>query len=111
MLGVFGGCWDHLFKKDTTGKLIQLMNETVDGDYQTFKSKDGAYVRKYFFGKYQETLELVKNMTDEEIWQLNRGGHDPKKIFNALKKAKETKNKPTVILAHTVKGYGLGVIA
>jgi pyruvate dehydrogenase E1 component len=108
---IWGSKWDHLFKKDTTGKLIQLMNETVDGDYQTFKSKDGAYVRKYFFGKYQETLELVKNMTDEEIWQLNRGGHDPKKIFNALKKAKETKNKPTVILAHTVKGYGLGVIA
>lgn len=108
---IWGNRWDDLLKKDTTGKLIQLMNETVDGDYQTFKSKDGAYVRKYFFGKYQETLKLVENMTDEEIWKLNRGGHDPKKMFNALKKAKETKDKPTVILAHTIKGYGMGIIA
>ncbi|WP_295164617.1 pyruvate dehydrogenase (acetyl-transferring), homodimeric type [uncultured Buchnera sp.] len=108
---IWGGRWDCLLKKDKTGKLIQLMNETIDGDYQTLKSKDGAYVRKYFFGKYKETLELVKDMTDEEIWNLNRGGHDPKKMFNALKKAKEIKDKPTVILAHTVKGYGMGVIA
>lgn len=108
---IWGGKWDILLKKDTTGKLIQLMNETIDGDYQTLKSKDGAYVRKHFFGKYKETLELVKDMTDEEIWNLNRGGHDPKKIFNALKRAKEIKDKPTVILAHTVKGYGMGVIA
>ncbi|QCI17608.1 pyruvate dehydrogenase (acetyl-transferring), homodimeric type [Buchnera aphidicola (Acyrthosiphon lactucae)] len=108
---IWGSRWDYLLKKDKTGKLIQLMNETIDGDYQTFKSKDGAYVRKYFFGKYKETYELVKDMTDEEIWKLNRGGHDPKKMFNALKKAKETKNKPTVILAHTVKGYGMGVSA
>ncbi|AYN24840.1 pyruvate dehydrogenase (acetyl-transferring), homodimeric type [Buchnera aphidicola] len=108
---IWGGKWDVLLKKDKTGKLIQLMNETIDGDYQTLKSKDGAYVRKYFFGKYKETLELVKDMTDEEIWNLNRGGHDPKKLFNALKKAKEIKDKPTVILAHTVKGYGMGVIA
>ncbi|QIQ41801.1 MAG: pyruvate dehydrogenase (acetyl-transferring), homodimeric type [Buchnera aphidicola (Microlophium carnosum)] len=108
---IWGNRWDCLLKKDTSGKLIQLMNETIDGDYQTFKSKDGAYVRKNFFGKYKETYELVKDMTDEEIWQLNRGGHDPKKMFNALKKAKETKYKPTVILAHTVKGYGMGVTA
>ncbi|CAL4326269.1 pyruvate dehydrogenase (acetyl-transferring), homodimeric type [Buchnera aphidicola] len=108
---IWGTRWDPLLKKDKTGKLIQLMNETIDGDYQTLKSKDGAYVRKYFFGKYTETLKLVENMTDEEIWQLNRGGHDSKKMFNALKKAKETKDKPTVILAHTVKGYGMGVIA
>ncbi|QCI23754.1 pyruvate dehydrogenase (acetyl-transferring), homodimeric type [Buchnera aphidicola (Macrosiphoniella sanborni)] len=108
---IWGSNWDILFKKDTTGKLIQLMNETVDGDYQTFKSRNGAYVRKYFFGRYKETYELVKDMTDEEIWQLNRGGHDPKKIFNALKQAKETQNKPTVILAHTVKGYGMGIAA
>jgi pyruvate dehydrogenase E1 component len=108
---IWGHRWDKLLKKDRTGRLIQLMNETIDGDYQTFKSKDGAYVRKNFFGKYKETLELVKNMTDEEIWQLNRGGHDPKKIFNAFKQAKETKNKPTVILAHTIKGYGMGKIA
>ncbi|QCI20354.1 pyruvate dehydrogenase (acetyl-transferring), homodimeric type [Buchnera aphidicola (Brachycaudus cardui)] len=108
---IWGSRWDLLLKKDKTGKLIQLMNETIDGDYQTFKSKDGAYVRKYFFGKYKETLKLVEHMTDEEIWKLNRGGHDPKKMFNALKKAKETKDKPTVILAHTVKGYGMGVTA
>lgn len=108
---IWGSNWDFLLKKDTTGRLIQLMNETIDGDYQTFKSKSGAYVRKYFFGKYKETYELVKNMTDEEIWELNRGGHDPKKIFNALKQAKETKNQPTVILAHTVKGYGMGIAA
>ncbi|CAL4321164.1 pyruvate dehydrogenase (acetyl-transferring), homodimeric type [Buchnera aphidicola] len=108
---IWGGKWDHLLKKDKTGKLVQLMNETIDGEYQTLKSKNGAYVREYFFGKYKETLELVKDMTDEEIWDLNRGGHDPKKIFNALKQAKEVIGKPTVILAHTVKGYGMGVIA
>lgn len=108
---IWGGKWDFLLKKDKTGKLIKLMNETIDGEYQTLKSKDGAYVREYFFGKYKETLELVKDMTDEEIWDLNRGGHDPKKIFNALKKAKEVKDRPTVILAHTIKGYGMGVIA
>ncbi|ANZ22433.1 pyruvate dehydrogenase [Buchnera aphidicola (Diuraphis noxia)] len=108
---IWGSKWDDLLKRDTTGKLIQLMNETIDGDYQTFKSKDGAYVRKYFFGKYKETSELVKHMSDQEIWELNRGGHDPKKIFNAFKKAQKTKDKPTVILAHTVKGYGMGTIA
>ncbi|UPT14578.1 pyruvate dehydrogenase (acetyl-transferring), homodimeric type [Buchnera aphidicola] len=108
---IWGGKWDILLKKDKTGKLIQLMNETIDGDYQTFKSKNGAYVRKYFFGKYKETLELVENMTDEEIWSLNRGGHDPKKMFNAIVQAKKTKGKPTVILAHTIKGYGMGMIA
>jgi len=108
---IWGSKWDNLLKQDKSGKLIQLMNETIDGDYQTLKSKDGAYVRKYFFGKYKETLKLVENMTDEEIWKLNRGGHDPKKIFNALKKAKETKDRPTVILAHTIKGYGMGAAA
>lgn len=108
---IWGGKWDFLLKKDKSGRLIQLMNETVDGDYQTLKSKDGSYVRKHFFGKYKETFELVKDMTDSEIWQLNRGGHDPKKLFNALKRAKEVKDQPTVILAHTVKGYGMGVSA
>ncbi|WP_127956616.1 pyruvate dehydrogenase (acetyl-transferring), homodimeric type [Serratia microhaemolytica] len=108
---LWGERWDALLRKDTSGKLIQLMNETVDGDYQTFKSKDGAYVRKHFFGRYPETAELVKDMTDDEIWALNRGGHDPKKIYAALKKAQETKGKPTVILAHTIKGYGMGETA
>ncbi|CAD83674.1 pyruvate dehydrogenase E1 component [Candidatus Blochmanniella floridana] len=106
---IWGSKWDSLFNQDTTGKLIQLMNETVDGDYQTFKSKDGAYIRKHFFGKYAETKDLVKNMTDTEIWELNRGGHDPIKIFAALNKAKNnSKKKPVAILAHTVKGYGMG---
>ena len=84
------------------------MNETVDGDYQTFKSKDGAYVREHFFNRYPETAALVKDWTDEQIFALNRGGHDPKKMFAALKKAHDTKGKPTLILAQTVKGYGMG---
>lgn len=108
---IWGDRWDSLLRKDTSGKLIQLMNETLDGDYQTLKSKDGAYVRKYFFGRFPETTALVKDMSDDEIWSLNRGGHDPKKIFSAMKKAQDTKYKPTVILAHTVKGYGMGEIA
>ena len=108
---IWGGRWDELLRKDTSGKLVQLMNETLDGDYQTFKSKDGAYVREHFFGRYPETAALVKDMTDDEIWALNRGGHDPKKIFAALKKAQDTKGKPTVILAHTIKGYGMGETA
>lgn len=84
---MWGGRWDELLRKDTSGKLIQLMNETVDGDYQTFKSKDGAYVREHFFGKYPETAALVADWTDEQIWALNRGGHDPKKVYAALKSA------------------------
>ncbi|CAJ0991306.1 pyruvate dehydrogenase (acetyl-transferring), homodimeric type [Pantoea sp. Nvir] len=105
---IWGGRWDSLLKKDTSSKLIQLMNETVDGDYQTFKSRDGAYVREHFFGKYRETADLVKDWSDEEIFALNRGGHDPKKIYAALRKAQDTKGQPTVILAHTIKGYGMG---
>lgn len=105
---IWGSKWDPLFNKDTSGKLIQLMNETVDGDYQRFKSKNGAYIRKHFFGKYKETYDLVKDMSDTEIWELNRGGHDPKKIFAALQKAKSSTEKPVVILAHTIKGYGMG---
>ncbi|RXK32787.1 pyruvate dehydrogenase (acetyl-transferring), homodimeric type [Arsenophonus endosymbiont of Bemisia tabaci Asia II 3] len=105
---LWGGRWDELLRKDTSGKLIQLMNETLDGDYQTFKSKDGAYVREHFFNRYPETSALVKDMTDDEIWSLNRGGHDPKKVYAALKKTQDTKGKPTVILAQTVKGYGMG---
>lgn len=108
---IWGGRWDELLHKDTTGKLMQLMNETLDGDYQTFKSKNGAYVREHFFSCYPETAALVKNMSDDEIWALNRGGHDPKKIFAALKKAQDTKGRATVILAHTIKGYGMGETA
>ncbi|MGP1931989.1 MAG: pyruvate dehydrogenase (acetyl-transferring), homodimeric type, partial [Arsenophonus sp. ET-DL12-MAG3] len=78
---LWGSRWNELFRKDTSGKLIQLMNETLDGDYQTFTSKDGAYIRKHFFNRYLETSILVKSMTDDEIWSLNRGGHDPKKVY------------------------------
>ncbi|XBC43491.1 MAG: pyruvate dehydrogenase (acetyl-transferring), homodimeric type [Buchnera aphidicola (Meitanaphis flavogallis)] len=108
---IWGSAWDKLLKKDTTGTLIKLMNETLDGDYQTFKSKNGAYVRKHFFGKYKETMHLVKNMTDEQIWDLNRGGHDFKKIYAAFRKANNIVDRPVIILIHTIKGYGLGDIA
>lgn len=108
---IWGNEWDELLAKDTSGKLLQLMNETLDGDYQTFKSKDGAYVREHFFGKYPETAALVKDMTDEEIFALKRGGHESSKMYAAFKNAEETKGKPTVILAKTVKGYGMGAAA
>ena len=105
---VWGRGWDKLLAKDTTGKLLQLMNETVDGDYQTYKANDGAYVRKHFFGRYPETAALVADMTDEEIFALKRGGHEPSKLFAAFKAAQNCTDKPTVILAKTVKGYGMG---
>ncbi|MGL4845274.1 MAG: pyruvate dehydrogenase (acetyl-transferring), homodimeric type [Aeromonas veronii] len=108
---IWGRKWDELLKKDTSGKLIQLMNETVDGDYQTMKSRDGGYIREQFFNRYPETAALVKDMTDEEIFALNRGGHDPRKLFAAFNKATQTKGKPTVILAKTIKGYGMGEAA
>ncbi len=108
---VWGNGWDKLLAKDTTGKLLQLMNETLDGDYQTYKSKDGAYVREHFFGRYPETAALVADMTDDEIFALKRGGHEPSKLYAAFKKAEETKGRPTVILAKTVKGYGMGEAA
>ena len=108
---IWGNNWDALIAKDTSGKLLQLMNETVDGDYQTFKSKDGAYVREHFFGKYPETAALVSDMTDAQIFALKRGGHEPSKLFAAYKNAQETKGRPTVILAKTVKGYGMGEAA
>ena len=105
---LWGKGWDDLLEKDTSGKLRQLMDETIDGDYQTFKSKDGAYIREHFFGKYPETAELVKDWTDDQIWALRRGGHDPKKVYNAFKRASEAKGQPTVLLVKTVKGYGMG---
>ena len=108
---VWGSGWDKLLAKDTTGKLLELMNETVDGDYQTYKAKDGAYVRQHFFGRYPETAALVADMTDEEIFALKRGGHEPSKLYAAFKAAQETKGRPTVILAKTIKGYGMGEAA
>jgi pyruvate dehydrogenase E1 component len=106
---LWGTGWDELLQKDTSGKLVQLMNETLDGDYQTFKAKDGAYIREHFFGKYPETAALVAGWTDEQIYELKRGGHDPLKLFAAFKQATENNGgKPSVILAKTVKGYGMG---
>jgi len=84
------------------------MEETVDGEYQNYKANDGAFVRKHFFGKDPKLLEMVSRMTDEDIWRLNRGGHDPHKIYAAYAAAVKHKDQPTVILAKTIKGYGLG---
>lgn len=105
---VWGREWDELFARDEEGALVHAMNTTPDGDFQTFKANDGAYVREYFFNKDPRTAKLVEDMTDEEIWHLRRGGHDYRKIYAAYKRALETKDQPTVILAHTIKGYGLG---
>ncbi|KGK01143.1 pyruvate dehydrogenase (acetyl-transferring), homodimeric type [Thalassotalea sp. ND16A] len=105
---IWGSYWDSLIARDTSGKLLQLMNETVDGEYQNCKAKGGKYTRENFFNKYPETAALVANMSDEDIYRLNRGGHDPIKVYSAYKKAMETKGRPTVILAKTVKGFGLG---
>ncbi len=105
---LWGKGWDQLLENDTTGRLRQLMDETLDGDYQTFKSKDGAYIRKHFFGKYPETAALVEDWTDDQIWSLRRGGHDPEKVYTAFRKATETKAQPTCLLIKTVKGYGMG---
>ncbi|MCG7938186.1 MAG: pyruvate dehydrogenase (acetyl-transferring), homodimeric type [Candidatus Thiodiazotropha lotti] len=106
---VWGGYWDPLFARDKNGILIKRMEECVDGDYQAYKAKGGAYTREHFFGKYPELDEMVANMTDEDIWRLNRGGHDPHKVFAAYAEATAHKGQPTVILAKTVKGYGMGV--
>ena len=105
---IWGSYWDALIARDTSGKLLQLMEETVDGEYQNCKAKGGKYTRENFFNKYPETAALVANMSDEDIYRLNRGGHDPVKVYSAYKKAMETKGRPTVILAKTVKGFGLG---
>ena len=105
---IWGRKWDELLANDLTGSLSWVMNNTVDGEYQNFKAKGGAYTRKHFFGKHPEALKLVEDMSDDDIENLNRGGHDPLKVFNAYKSAYECKDKPTVILAFTVKGYGIG---
>ncbi|MFK8012748.1 MAG: pyruvate dehydrogenase (acetyl-transferring), homodimeric type [Marinicellaceae bacterium] len=105
---IWGGYWDKLLARDHKGLLRKRMEEAVDGDYQNYKSKDGAYVREHFFGKYPELKEMVATMSDQDIWRLNRGGHDPHKMFAAFKQASEHKGQPTVILAKTVKGYGMG---
>ncbi|KQQ33545.1 pyruvate dehydrogenase [Duganella sp. Leaf126] len=105
---VWGPGWDALLAKDKEGILRKVMMDTVDGEYQNYKAKDGAYVRKHFFGKHPKLLEMVANMTDDDIWRLTRGGHDPHKIYAAFKVAQEHKGQPTVLLVKTIKGFGMG---
>ena len=105
---IWGSYWDQLLAKDKTGHLIKIMNETVDGEYQAYKARNGLYVREKFFGKYPETLKLVSNLSDKDIWRLNRGGHDPHKVYSAYTEASQNKGSPTVIIAKTIKGYGMG---
>ncbi|MGH8592754.1 MAG: pyruvate dehydrogenase (acetyl-transferring), homodimeric type [Gammaproteobacteria bacterium] len=105
---IWGSYWDPLIARDTQGLLYQRMEEAVDGEYQAYKANDGAYVRERFFGKYPDLKAMVANMTDADIWRLNRGGHDPHKVYAAYALAVENSGQPTVILAKTVKGYGMG---
>jgi pyruvate dehydrogenase E1 component len=105
---IWGSGWDPLLRRDTTGLLLKRMEEAVDGEYQDFKSKNGAYVRQHFFGKYPELLDLVADLSDDQIWALARGGHDPVKVHAAYAAAVAHQGQPTVILAKTVKGYGMG---
>lgn len=105
---IWGGDWDRLLDQDQSGRLIERMDEVLDGEMQRFTLGSGAYIRDHFFGKYPELLELVKNYSDEQLGALTRGGHDPDKVYAAYKTAYEHKGSPTVILAHTIKGYGMG---
>ena len=105
---IWGSYWDPLLARDEHGLLHKRMEEAVDGEYQAYKAKGGAYTREHFFGKYTELKEMVAEMSDEDIWRLNRGGHDPHKVYAAYAEAVECKDRPTVILAKTVKGYGMG---
>ena len=105
---IWGSYWDPLLAKDKDGMLKKIMMDTVDGEYQNCKAFGGAYTREHFFGKTPETLAMVANMSDDDIWRLNRGGHDPHKVYAAYDNAMKTKGQPTVILAKTVKGYGMG---
>jgi pyruvate dehydrogenase E1 component len=105
---IWGGDWDPLLAADQTGLLVKRMGEVVDGEYQKYVTEGGAYTREHFFGKCPELLQLVEHLSDEQIRKLSRGGHDPEKVYNAFKAAVEHKGSPTVVLAKTVKGYGLG---
>jgi len=105
---IWGSYWDPLLARDTKGLLRRRMEEALDGDYQKYKANDGAYVREHFFGAYDELKEMVANLSDEDIWRLNRGGHDPHKVYAAYHSAVHHEGQPTVILAKTIKGYGLG---
>ncbi len=105
---LWGSAWDLLFKQDQQGLLVHLMMETIDGEYQNYRAKDGAYIREHFFSKYPELKAMVADMTDDQLWYLKRGGHDIKKVYAAYKAAVGHKDQPTVILAKTIKGYGMG---
>ena len=105
---VWGSRWDPLLADDNEGLLQRLMEDTLDGEYQAYKANDGAYVREKFFGKHPETAAMVADMSDDEVWRLNRGGHDPLKVYAAYDAATRHKGQPTIILAKTVKGYGMG---
>ncbi|CAM8646469.1 AceE Pyruvate dehydrogenase complex, dehydrogenase (E1) component [Burkholderiales bacterium] len=108
---IWGGYWDPLLAVDHDGILKKIMMDTVDGEYQNYKANDGAYVRKHFFGKHPKALEMVAKMSDDDIWRLNRGGHDPHKIYSAFSAAVRHKGQPTVILVKTIKGFGMGKVA
>jgi pyruvate dehydrogenase E1 component len=105
---IWGEEWDDLLARDTTGLLQKRMGEVVDGEFQTYVTRDGAFIRQHFFGKYPELLDLVSHLSDDDLVRLKRGGHDPRKVYNAYKEAVETQDRPTLVLAHTIKGYGLG---
>src|SRR5688572_21598687 len=105
---IWGSDWDELLAKDSKGLLLKRMEETVDGEYQKYSVEPGSYIRRHFFGKYPELLELVAHLSDDDLRKLKRGGHDPQKVYAAYKAAVQHKGAPTVILAKTIKGYGLG---
>ena len=105
---IWGSYWDPLLARDKDGILRKVMMDTVDGDYQAMKANDGAFVRKHFFGQHPKLLEMVAKMSDEDIWRLNRGGHDPQKVYAAFHRAGNHKGQPTVLLVKTVKGFGMG---
>ncbi|WP_442597905.1 pyruvate dehydrogenase (acetyl-transferring), homodimeric type [Parapusillimonas sp. JC17] len=107
---IWGGYWDPLLARDKEGILRRVMEESVDGEYQAYKAHDGKFVRENFFGKHPKLLEMVSRMSDEDVWRLNRGGHDPYKVYAAFKAASEHAGQPTVILAKTIKGYGMGQV-
>lgn len=105
---IWGAYWDPLIAKDKDGHLLKIMEDTVDGEYQNYKAKGGAYTREHFFGKHPDVKAMVAHLSDEDIWRLNRGGHDPHKVYAAYHQAMQSKDQPTVILAKTIKGYGMG---
>lgn len=105
---VWGGYWDPLLARDKEGILLRVMEESVDGEYQAYKANDGKFVRENFFGKHPKLLEMVSRMSDDDIWRLNRGGHDPHKVYAAFASAANHREQPSVILAKTIKGYGMG---